>query len=234
MRTLSDASSGGRTAVASRAFRITLVSVWISVGWIASVHPQSTSAIPHLRKQGTATQLIVHNRPFLILGGELGNSSGSDLKYMDPLWPKLKTMHLNTVLTPVYWELCEPQEGTLDFALVDGLIASARKNGMKIVILWFGSWKNSMSCYAPYWVKTNQKRFPRSRTKDGRALEILTPFSDENRNADAKAFAGLLKHLREVDGVQNTVVMVQVENEIGMIPQARDYCAEAFNRRKTP
>jgi hypothetical protein len=227
MRTLSDASSGGRTAVASRAFRITLVSVWISVGWIASVHPQSTSAIPHLRKQGTATQLIVHNRPFLILGGELGNSSGSDLKYMDPLWPKLKTMHLNTVLTPVYWELCEPQEGTLDFALVDGLIASARKNGMKIVILWFGSWKNSMSCYAPYWVKTNQKRFPRSRTKDGRALEILTPFSDENRNADAKAFAGLLKHLREVDGVQNTVVMVQVENEIGMIPQARDYCAEA-------
>jgi beta-galactosidase GanA len=227
MRTDVGAISGAETAIVSRAFRISVLSVWISVFCITSVYPQSISAIPHLRKQGTATQLIVHNKPFLMLGGELGNSSASDLKYMAPLWPKLKAMHLNTVLMPVYWELCEPQEGTLEFALVDGLIASARKNGMKIVILWFGSWKNSMSCYVPYWVKTNQKRFPRSRTKDGRALEILTPFSDENKNADAKAFSGLLKHLRAIDGAQNTVVMIQVENEIGMIPQARDYCAEA-------
>jgi beta-galactosidase GanA len=176
---------------------------------------------------GTATQLIVHNKPFLMLGGELGNSSASDMKYMAPVWPKLKAMGLNTILIPVYWELIEQQEGNFDFTLVDSLISSARENDLKIVILWFGSWKNSMSCYAPYWVKTNQKRFPRSRTKDGRAIEILTPFSDENRNADAKAFAGFMKHLRAIDGKQNTVVMIQVENEIGMIPQARDYCAEA-------
>jgi hypothetical protein len=84
-----------------------------------------------------------------------------------------------------------------------------------------------MSCYAPYWVKTKQERFPRSRTKSGRAIEILTPFSDENRNTDAKAFGTLMKHIRTIDGKQNTVVMVQVENEIGMIPEARDYCAEA-------
>ena len=58
-------------------------------------------------------------------------------------------------------------------------------------------------------------------------MEILTPFSEENRNADAKAFAGFMKHLRTIDGKQNTVVMIQVENEIGMIPEARDYCAEA-------
>jgi len=194
---------------------------------VASVHPQSTSALPHLKKQGTATQLIVHKTPFLMLGGELGNSSASDMKYMVHVWPKLKAMHVNTILMPVYWELIEPKEGQFDFALVDELIASARTNGVKIVVLWFGSWKNSMSCYTPYWVKINQARFPRSRMKDGRAVEILTPFSDENRNADAKAFAALLKHLRAFDGKQNTVVMIQVENEIGMIPQARDYCAEA-------
>ena len=86
-----------------------------------------------------------------------------------------------------------------------------------------------MSCYAPDWVKTNQKRFPRARTQNGTAVEILTPFSDENRNADARAFARLMKHLREIDGEQHTVVMIQVENEIGMIPEAKDYCAEARN-----
>jgi len=227
MRTSLGALQAGMAALRSRACRIALVSALISMLWVASARPQSSSTIPHLKKQGTATQLIVHNKPFLMLGGELGNSSSSDVKYMSPVWPKLRAMHLNTVLMPIYWELIEPREGKFDFALVDNLIASARKNDLKIVVLWFGSWKNSMSCYAPLWVKADQKRFPRSRTQDGRALEILTPFSDENRNADAKAFTAFMKHLRAIDEKQNTVVMVQVENEIGMIPQARDYCTEA-------
>jgi beta-galactosidase GanA len=136
-------------------------------------------------------------------------------------------MRLNTVLAPVYWELIEPREGTFDFTLLDAMIASARKHDIKLVLLWFGTWKNSMSCYVPAWVKTNQQRFPRARTSDGRPVEILTPFSDENLQADVRAFARLLRHLREVDGVRNTVIMVQVENEIGMIPEARDHCAEA-------
>jgi hypothetical protein len=188
---------------------------------------ESNSSIPHLRHQGTATQLIVHGKPFLMLGGELGNSSASDLKYMAPIWPKLKAMCLNTILMPFYWELIEPEEGKFDFALVDSLILLARKNNLKIVALWFGSWKNSMSCYAPHWVKTSEERFPRARAKSGRAEEILTPFSEANKNADAKAFAGLMKHLRVIDKRQSTVVMIQVENEIGMIPDARDYCEEA-------
>jgi hypothetical protein len=207
--------------------RIGIMSALLAVVCVASVRPQSTSAIPHLHKQGTATQLVVHNKPFLILGGELGNSSASDLKYMADVWPKLQAMHLNTVLMPVYWELIEPQEGIFDFPLVDSLITAARKNDLRIVVLWFGSWKNSMSCYAPDWVKADQKRFPRARTSDGKAVEILTPFSEENRNADKRAFAALMKHLRALDGEQNTVLMIQVENEIGMIPQARDYCREA-------
>jgi hypothetical protein len=211
----------------SKVYGIGLLSAWMSVICLGTIHAQTTSPIPHLRKQGTATQLIVHDRPFLMLGGELGNSSASDVKYMAPVWAKMKAMRLNTVLMPVYWELIEPKEGKFDFTLFDNLLVSARKNNLKVVVLWFGSWKNSMSCYAPYWVKTNQERFPRARTNDGRALEILTPFSDENKKIDARAFARLMKHLRNIDGKQNTVMMVQVENEIGMIPEARDYCAQA-------
>ncbi len=185
------------------------------------------SLAPHLRKQGTATQLIVNGKPFLVLGGELGNSSSSSLEYMRPIWPKLVALNLNTVLTPVYWELIEPEEGRFDFSLVDGLIQEARKNGLRLVPLWFASWKNSMSCYAPAWVKTNQRRFPRAEDKTGAGLEILSPFDKENLDADARAFAAFMRHLREVDGLDQTVIMVQVENEIGMIPDSRDRSAVA-------
>jgi beta-galactosidase GanA len=180
------------------------------------------SSLPHLRKQGAATQLIVDGRPFLVLGGELGNSSSSTLEYMRPIWPKLAALNLNTVLVPVYWELIEPEEGKFDFALVDGLIQEARKHGLRLAPLWFASWKNGMSCYAPAWVKTNQRRFPRSEDKAGAGLEILSPFSKENLDADARAFAAFMRHLREVDGRDHTVILVQVENEIGMIPDSRD------------
>jgi len=210
-----------------RLLSIYVVFLWSSFLFIQSIQAQNSSAIPHLQKQGTATQLIVHEKPFLMLGGELENSSTSDLKYMAPIWPKLKAMHLNTILMPFYWEFLEPQEGKFDFTLVDSLIYSARKNDLKIVILWFGSWKNSMSCYVPLWIKTDQQRFLRARTKEGITEEILTPFNDENRNVDARAFAALMKHIRTVDDINHTVIMVQVENEIGMIPDARDYCKEA-------
>lgn len=184
---------------------------------------------PHLRKQGTATQLVVGDKPFLVLAGELGNSSSSSLEYMRPIWPKLASLNLNTVLVPIYWELIEPSEGKFDFTLVDGLIREARKHRLHIVPLWFASWKNSQSCYAPAWVKTNHQRFPRSQDKDGKGLEILSPFSKENFDADSRAFVAFMRHLREVDGRDHTVIMVQVENEIGMIPDSRDR-SEIANR----
>src|SRR5690606_15602256 len=155
------------------------------------------------------------------------NSSASDLEYLRPRWATLEALHLNTVLAPVYWELVEPAEGAFDFSLVDGLIRQAREHDMRLVLLWFGSWKNSMSSYAPAWVKRDQARFPRAEGSDGRGLEILSPFSAANRDADARAFAALMRHLRETDGRRRTVLMVQVENEIGMIPEARDHSAVA-------
>jgi beta-galactosidase GanA len=193
---------------------------------VVSVAAVGDPPVPHLRQQGTAVQLIVDGAPFVIRGGELGNSSGEPA-FLRPSWPRLAGLKLNTVLAPVYWDVMEPAEGRFDFATVDGLVADARANGMRLVLLWFGSWKNSMSCYAPAWVKRDTTRFPRSRDAAGRSTEILSPFSSANRDTDARAFAALLQHLADTDAARRTVIMVQVENEMGMIPDARDHSAEA-------
>ena len=190
--------------------------------------------LPHLRKIKNGAQLIVDKKPFIINGGELGNSSASNTAYMAPMWPKLKKMNLNTVLAPVYWELLEPQEGKFDFKLLDDLIQEARQHNLKLVLLWFGTWKNSMSCYAPAWVKTDQKRFPRTQNSKGQTAEIITPFSRNMLEADKKAFVRLMQYLKEKDAKQQTIIMVQVENEIGMLPEARDYSAAANEYFKKP
>ena len=188
----------------------------------------------YLKQQGTVKQLYVKDKPFLILGGELGNSSSSNNEYMNKIWPKIKSMNLNTILAPVYWELIEPEEGKFDFNLVDSLIYNARKNDMKLIFLWFGAWKNSMSCYAPYWVKKDQKRFPRATDKNGVGQEILSPFYENNLIADVKVFRELMKHIKAVDANDQTVVMIQVENEIGMLPEARDHSSAATTMFKKP
>jgi len=194
---------------------------------------QVSTNIPRLVKNGKHVQLLVHNKPFLILGGELGNSSASGNEYMRPIWPKLKQMNLNTVLAPVYWELLEPVEGKFDFSSLDTLIKNARLNKMKIVLLWFGAWKNSMSCYAPAWIKTNTTKYPRILDKNGTPHEILTPFNKNNLEADVKVFTRLMQYIKQVDNRQNTVITIQVENEIGMLPDARTYdeaANSAFNK----
>lgn len=184
-------------------------------------------AIPHLRQQGTATQLIVDGHPFLVRGGEVNNSSATNPAYLAPYWSKFKALNLNTLIAPAYWQLIEPEEGHFDFTTVDALLRDARANRMRIVLLWFGSWKNSMSCYAPDWVKRDVRCFLRACDQDGNNEEILSAFSQENVAVDSSAFAALMRHLRETDGTDHTVVMIQVENEIGMIPSARDHCPDA-------
>lgn len=181
------------------------------------------NSIPKLQKKGNKTQLFVNGNPFLIRGGELGNSSATSLESMEPIWSKLTDMNLNTVLTPIYWELIEKEEGKFDFTLVDDLILRARKENLKLVFLWFGSWKNSMSSHAPAWVKLNQKKYPRIKDDKNKSHEILTPFSENNLEADLKAFKKLMAYIKDFDKKEQTVIMIQVENEIGMLPTARDY-----------
>ncbi len=178
--------------------------------------------IPHFEKRGAATQLIVDGKPYLILGGELHNSNTSSLEYLKPLLPKLAGMHLNTVLGTVSWDQLEPTEGKFDFSLVDGLIKQSRASKLKLVILWFGSWKNGMSHYVPVWVKQDTKRFPRVKMANGKSTETVNVFADENQKADAKAFAALMKHVKAVDAQDRTVIMVQVENEVGIHGDNRD------------
>ncbi len=178
---------------------------------------------PHLARQGSDAQLIVDGQPFLMRGGELGNSVAGGLGPLSHTWEKLTDLNLNTVVAPVYWDRSEPAEGVFDWTLLDGLIEQARAHEMRLVLLWFGAWKNSMSCYAPNWVKTDTARFPRSRDREGRALEILSPFSPAVLAADRAAFVAFMRHLHEIDRDRHTVIMVQIENEIGMIPDARDH-----------
>ena len=128
------------------------------------------TAIPHLEKNGNTTQLIVQGKPFLILGGELHNSSTSGADYMRPIWEQVKKKNLNTVIAPVYWEMLEPQEGKFDFALVDSMIYGARKSNLHLVILWFGTWKNGYSMYAPGWVKNNTTKYTRAKNKNGESF----------------------------------------------------------------
>src|SRR4051794_27720070 len=122
---------------------------------------------PHLRKQGSATQLIVEGKPFLVLGGELHNSSASNIAYMRPIWERLVGLNLNTVLATVAWEQVEPAEGSFDFTLVDDLIRDARSHDLRLILLWFGSWKNGVSSYVPAWVKHDYRRFPLARLQSG-------------------------------------------------------------------
>ena len=190
---------------------------------------QTAAGIPHLQKQGAVTQLIVDGKPFLALTGELGNNTASSLENMQPLWSRLVAGNLNCVLAAVSWAQWEPEEGHFDFALVDGLIQEARHNDLKLMFLWFGSWKNGLSSYPPLWVKRDFQRFPRIKIQGGKSIELLSTFSDAGRDADARAYRALMRHIKEVDGRQHTVLMMQVENEVGVLRDSRDR-SEPANR----
>jgi hypothetical protein len=188
-------------------------------------HSQSAS-IPFLKNK----QLWVDNEPFMIIGGELHNSTASSVAYMEQenIWPKLQSLNVNTVLATISWEQFEPEEGVYDYQLLDYLISNAEKNNLKMVVVWFASWKNGQSSYAPSWVKENTGRFPRVKTEKGKLIETLSVFSEATMKADAKSFSRLLKRIKEVDK-NNTVIMVQPENEVGIF-QDIDYQQEALDK----
>jgi hypothetical protein len=172
---------------------------------------------PHLEKHGTTTRLVVENKPFLMISGELHNSTCGGLEYMRPVWKRMAGKNLNSVIASVSWELLETEPGKFDFALVDSIIEGARKENLKLALIWFGSWKNSGSIYIPSWIKKDYQKYPRAKDENGKPLEILSTFGNPSCDADAAAFSALMKHIKEVDSFRQTVVMIQVENEMGLL-----------------
>lgn len=169
---------------------------------------------------------MVDDKPYLVLGAQVSNSSGWPEK-LDALWPMVVLMHGNTLEVPVYWEQLEPREGQFDDSVVDIVVQQARAHHVRLILLWFATWKNGKMHYAPEWVKNDPARFPRVIAPDGKPIDVLSPNSPTNYNAAAAAFAHLMAHLRAIDGTQHTVIMMQLENEPGALGSVRDFFAMA-------
>jgi hypothetical protein len=168
----------------------------------------------------------VDGKPFIALAAQLWNSS--DWPYiLDKEWPQLKELHCNTLEAPVYWQNIEPEPGKFRFDELDSLLEGARRNDLRLVLLWFGSFKNGSSQYAPEWVLSNPAAYPRMRNAAGEEIQVLSTVSAANRAADKNAFAALMRRLKETDGRQHTVILVQVENESGSLGTDRDYSPAA-------
>lgn len=189
----------------------------------ARAAPADGRAAPRLAACGPAVQLRVDGSPYLMLGGELTNSASSSPAYMDGVWARLQGMHVNTVLLPVSWQQIEPRHGVFDFSVLDDMVRGARAHHLHLVLLWFGSWKNSTSSYAPSWVKRDYRTYPRAELPSGEPTDILSALAPANVAADSAAFAALMGHVKRVDGGAHTILMVQVENEVGMLEAAREH-----------
>lgn len=181
---------------------------------------------PRIVQQNGRYALMVDGAPYLVLGGQINNSS-SWPSTMPDVWPVIEGMHANTVEAPVYWEQLEPQRGQFDFSTVDMLVNQSRAHHMHLVLLWFGTWKNGEMHYVPEWVKTDSAQYPRMIDARGEPIQVLSANQPANLEADRKAFSALMHHLAEIDSAQHTVLMVQVENESGAIGAVRDHSAVA-------
>ena len=203
---------------------IRTVGLLMVVGFVTAI-TLAADAPKFVEKDGRWA-LLVDGQPYLILGGQVHNSSAWPSE-LPAVWKSLAELHANTVEAPVYWEQIEPQEGKFAWDNVDAVVKGAREHSLHVVLLWFGTWKNGNMHYVPQWVKTDTKRFPRVTRADGELIDVLSASSRSNLDADKKAFVALMKHLKALDENEHTILMVQVENESGIIGSPRDFSAES-------
>jgi hypothetical protein len=182
-------------------------------------------SMPQIVEKDGRHALLVDGRPFFMLGGQAHNSSAWPAM-LPRVWLAIEAMHANTAEIPLYWEQIEPQPGKFDFSLVDTLLKEGREHKVHLVFLWFGTWKNGSNHYMPEWMKRDAGRYPNITGRNGRPVDSPSPHSQAAMEADARAFAALMGHLKEADP-QHTLLMVQVENEPGSWGSVRDYSTTA-------
>ncbi len=189
---------------------------------------ENTSVKPALVQEDGITHFEVNGKPFLMLTGELHNSTSTSESYMESIgvWEQMRYANFNTVIASCSWDVIEDEPGHYDFTSVDHVIRSARKNGLKVVMIWFASWKNGNSTYAPSYIKRDPVTYPLVQTQDGGFLNVLSTFGQESLKADRDAFAALMQHINEIDR-DYTVIMMQVENEMGILGSVRDFSPAA-------
>ena len=211
-----------RTRILTRIRRGATLLLFVAVAGLVS---KAADAPKFVEKDGRWA-LLVDGRPYLMLGGQVHNSSAWPTE-LSRVWKALAELHANTVEAPVYWEQIEPQPGKFSWDNVDLLVKGAREHNLHVVLLWFGTWKNGNMHYVPEWVKTDTNRFPRVIRADGEPIDVLSASSRSNLQADKAAFTALVRHLKALDGDQHTVLLVQVENESGIIGSPRDFSPES-------
>lgn len=181
------------------------------------------SSVPRIEKKNEGFCLMVNNHPYIILAGEVHNSACTSPQYMEKVWEKAKIINCNTILAPIYWEFIESDERVYDFSSIENLIMTARKHNLKLVLLWFGSWKNGHSTYVPKWIKTDLKRFPRVENEYGVKTRTLSMFGSDIFPVEKRSFQEMMQFIKNIDGVEHTVIAVQIENEVGVIGSRRDF-----------
>jgi beta-galactosidase GanA len=191
----------------------------------AAEAPFDNNPLPHLVQANGRHALIVDGAPFFILGAQCHNSSAWPAT-LPKVWLAIQFLRANTLEIPVYWEQFEPEPGKFDTTIVDTLLKEAREHHVRLVLLWFGTWKNGSAHYLPLWMKNQPDKYPRIIGKNGRRVDSPSPHAAATLEADIHAFSALMRHLKQQDA-RHTVIMVQVENEPGSWGSVRDFSPEA-------
>ncbi len=191
----------------------------------SAVPGHAASDMPHMVADHGRHALLVDGAPYLMLGAQVNNSSAWPAA-LPKVWPTIDRLDANTLEVPIAWEQIEPREGRFDFSFLDQLLTEARTHDVRLVLLWFGTWKNTAPSYAPAWVKLDNRRFPRMIDDKGQSVYALSPFAQSTLDADRTAFVRLVEHLKAADP-DHTVIMLQVENETGTYGAPRDHSPAA-------